>query len=130
MNHLPRMTFFGIANFLQEDDMAAGKKGAGAESAEAQQPKVVWDDSNMRSVYCNTTNAAAGREEIVLLFGINQAWHADQKEIKIQLTDRIILNPFAAKRFSALLNRVLQNYEARYGKLEVESPQVPPSSVQ
>jgi hypothetical protein len=114
--------------------MAAEKKSAGAESAQAaqsaKQPRVVWDDSNMRSIYSNATNVAAGREEIVLLFGMNQAWHAGQKEIRVQLTDRIILNPFAAKRLSLLLNSVLHNYEARYGKLEVEPSQAPASSVQ
>ncbi|RJR51572.1 MAG: DUF3467 domain-containing protein [Desulfobacteraceae bacterium] len=110
--------------------MAAEKKSAGAEAAAAQQPKVIWDDSNMRSVYSNATNVAAGREEIVLLFGMNQAWHAGQKEIRIQLAERIILNPFAAKRLSVLLNSVLHNYEARYGKLEVDASPAPASSVQ
>ena len=83
------------------------------------QAKIIWDDGNMRSVYANASNVAGGREEIVLLFGMNQAWHAGQKEIKIQLTDRVILSPFAAKRLSMLLNNVLQNYEKQYGTLEL-----------
>ena len=94
------------------------------------QPKIVWDDSDMRSVYANVSNVAGGREEVVLLFGMNQAWHAGQKEVKVQLTDRIVLSPFAAKRFSMLLNNVLQDYEKRYGALEVGAPQAPPSSIQ
>ncbi len=105
-------------------------KGAGAaEGAQAEaQTKIIWDDSNMRSVYANASNVAGGREEIVLLFGMNQAWHAAQKEIRIQLSDRIILSPFAAKRLSILLNNVLQDYERRYGSLEVEArrPAEPP----
>ncbi len=109
--------------------MVTEKKGAGTAGAQ-EQPKVTWDDTNMRSVYSNATNVASGREEIVLLFGMHQAWHAGQKEIKIQLTDRVILNPFAAKRLSILLNNVLQNYEARFGKMEVEPSQPPASSVQ
>jgi len=86
----------------------------------------------MRSVYANVSNVAGGREEIVLLFGMNQAWHAGQKEVKVQLTDRIVLSPFAAKRLSILLNNVLQDYEKRYGALEVgNAPQAsPPTSVQ
>ena len=86
------------------------------------QSRIVWDDSNMRSVYANASNVAGGREEIVLLFGMNQAWHAGQKEIKIQLTDRVILSPFAAKRLSVLLNNVLQNYEKQFGPLELGNP--------
>jgi hypothetical protein len=84
----------------------------------------------MRSVYSNVSNVAGGREEIVLLFGMNQAWHSGQKEVKVQLTDRVVLSPFAAKRLSILLNNVLQDYERRYGKLEVPVPQAAPSSVQ
>lgn len=112
--------------------MAADKKtGASPDKAQADaQTKVVWDDSNMRSVYANATNVAGGREEIVLLFGMNQAWHAGQKEIKIQLTDRIILSPFAAKRLSTLLNNVLADYESRYGKLDVETRPPAGSTVQ
>jgi hypothetical protein len=108
-------------------------RGAAETAAQAQaggQPRIVWDDTNMRSVYSNVSNVAGGREEIVLLFGMNQAWHAGQKDIKVQLTDRIVLSPFAAKRLSILLNNVLQDYEKRYGTLEVGAPQAPPSTVQ
>ena len=83
------------------------------------QTKIVWDDSNMRSVYSNVANVAGGREEIVLLFGMNQAWHAGQKEVNVQLSDRIVLSPFAAKRLSILLNNVLADYEKKFGKLEI-----------
>ncbi len=87
------------------------------------QPKIVWDDSNMRSVYCNVSNVAGGREEIVLLFGMNQAWHSGQQQIKVDLSDRIVLSPFAAKRLSLLLNNVLGDYEKRYGTLDIGAPQ-------
>lgn len=95
-----------------------GTAGTATDQA-ARQMKIVWDDSNMRSVYANVSNVAGGREEIVLLFGMNQSWHAGQKEVKVQLTDRIVLSPFAAKRLSLLLNNVLTDYEKRYGKLEI-----------
>jgi hypothetical protein len=84
----------------------------------------------MRSVYANVSNVAGGREEIVLLFGMNQAWHAGQREVKVQLTDRVVLNPFAAKRFFILLNNVLQDYEKRYGLLELGVPQAPSPTIQ
>ena len=84
--------------------MAAEKKGdetdVGEGSAQAgTQTRIMWDDSNMRSVYANVSNVMGTREEIILLFGMNQAWRFDQKEVKVQLTDRIVLSPFAAKRF-------------------------------
>jgi hypothetical protein len=81
------------------------------------QPQIKWDDSNMKSSYANVCNVASTREEVVLLFGINQAWHSAQKEIPVQLTDRIILSPLAAKRLAALLGNILKEYEARFGAL-------------
>lgn len=117
---------------MAEDKSKKGS-GAGEGAAPAQaggQPRIVWDDSNMRSVYANATNVAGGQEEIVLLFGMNQSWQAGQKEIKIQLSDRIVLSPFAAKRLATLLNNVLTNYEAQFGSLEVEAKRPPTSPLQ
>lgn len=83
--------------------------------------RIRWDDSHMRSAYANVCNVASTREEVVLLFGINQAWHAAQKEVAVQLTDRIILSPHAAKRLAALLNNLIREYETRFGTLDIEA---------
>ncbi|WP_020680159.1 DUF3467 domain-containing protein [Marinobacterium rhizophilum] len=80
-------------------------------------PTIKWDDSRMKSTYANVCNVSSTREEITLLFGLNQAWNAQQKELSIELSDRIILNPFAAKRMATLLNNVLAQYEARFGEI-------------
>jgi hypothetical protein len=103
-------------------ETAVGRTGAGAA---AQAPLTIkWDDSNMRSSYANVCNVASTREEVVLLFGINQAWHAGQKEVTVQLTDRLILSPFAAKRLSLLLTNVLREHESRFGTVPVEATRV------
>jgi len=81
-------------------------------------PTIHWDDSKMRSVYANVCNVSSTREEVTLLFGTNQAWRSGQKEIGIELTDRIIVSPFAAKRLSRLLNSVVEEYEKRFGVLD------------
>lgn len=82
-------------------------------------PKVVWDDSKMRTSYANVCNVLGTREEIMLLFGANQAWHGGQKEVTVVLSERIVLNPYAAKRLMQLLGQGLKEYEARYGELKV-----------
>ena len=84
-----------------------------------------WDDTAMRSAYANVCNVTGTREEIVLLFGVNQTWTAATKELVIQLLERIILSPFAAKRLNVLLSRVLREYEARYGQLPIEAGDQP-----
>jgi len=93
---------------------------ANQRAAAAASPTVKWDDANMRSSYANVCNVASTREEVVLLFGINQAWHAGQKEVTVQLTDRIILSPFAAKRLSVLLSNLLREHEGRFGALSLD----------
>lgn len=101
-----------------DTDGKAGKKGDDSPLA-GQQIRIRWDDSSMRSVYANVCNVAGTREEIVLLFGMNQAWHSGQQEVTIQLADRIVLSPFVAKRLTILLNNVIKDYESKYGTLEV-----------
>jgi Protein of unknown function (DUF3467) len=92
-------------------------------------PKIRWDDSNLKSSYANVCNVSSTREEVVLVFGINQAWERGQQEVVVQLTDRIILSPFAAKRLAALLTGVVRDYESRFGSLDVEiRPQADSSS--
>ena len=93
-----------------------------AETAAPTGPKIRWDDTNMKSAYANFCNVASTREEFVLLFGMNQAWQAGQAEIPIQLTDRLIISPFVAKRLALLLTNVLREYETRFGSLGVAGP--------
>jgi hypothetical protein len=81
-------------------------------------PKVVWDDEKMKTSYANVCNVASTREEVVVLFGVNQAWKGGDEEVIVQLTDRMILSPFAAKRLSLLLGNVVAQYEQRFGSLE------------
>ena len=87
------------------------------EEAENNNPRVKWDTSQLQSAYANVCSVTSTREEVVLNFGINQAWERGVSEVEIQLTNRIILSPFAAKRMAAGLNKLLAEYENRYGKL-------------
>lgn len=84
------------------------------------QVRVRWDDSNMQNTYANVCNVSSTREEMTLLFGTNNTWHTGQSEVAVQLTNRIVLNPFAAKRLSLLLNNVVGEYEKRFGELNIQ----------
>ena len=80
-------------------------------------PTVKWDDTNLKSSYANVCNVSTTREEVVLVFGINHAWERGQNEVRVQLTDRLILSPFAAKRLAGLLTNVIKEYENRFGAM-------------
>ena len=92
------------------------------EAAAEEQSVIRWDGSNMRSTYANVCNVTSTREEMTLLFGTNQSWHTGQKELVVQLSDRIVLNPYAAKRMSLLLSSVVAEYEKKFGTIELELP--------
>ena len=40
--------------------------------------KLRWDDTHMKSAYANVCNVSSTREEVVLMFGVNQAWQRGQ----------------------------------------------------
>ena len=99
------------------------------ESTQSASSRVEWDDSKMDTTYANVANAASTREEVALLFGTNTTWKiSGDKPVKIELTNRIILSPFAAKRLNLLLSNVLDEYESRFGKLDVGTPEKTPGN--
>jgi hypothetical protein len=86
-----------------------------AENNNDQTPNVRWEDEGMTTSYANVANATSSREEVILLFGVNQAWHGGQESVDINLSDRVVLSPYAAKRLHMMLTGVLQNFDSRYG---------------
>ncbi|MBF0188208.1 MAG: DUF3467 domain-containing protein [Magnetococcales bacterium] len=77
--------------------------------------KVVWNDEKMVSTYANVSNVATTRDEVMFLFGTSEMWNNVQDQVSVQLSNRIIMTPSAAKRFHALLTRTLEDYEKNFG---------------
>lgn len=102
----------------------AGSGAAGPQPTQkkgAQNLKLHWDDSKMQTTYANVVNASSTREEVSIFFGTNQTWNVpEDNEVRIQLTDRMVLNPFAAKRLLVLLNKIISEYEERFGRLPLD----------
>ena len=81
------------------------------------QTKIRWDDTKMRTAYANVCNVATTREEIMVLFGTSQAWMNAGEEVAVSLSDRILLNPHAAKRLMGMLVKTIEEYERNFGTL-------------
>ncbi len=81
------------------------------------QTKIRWDDTKMRTAYANVCNVATTREEIMVLFGTSQAWMNAGEEVEVALSDRILLNPHAAKRLMGMLVKTIEEYERNFGSL-------------
>ena len=93
------------------------------DTQEQQQTTIRWEGGNMRNTYANVCNVTSSREEVTLLFGTNQNWHAGQKDLVVDLSDRMTLNPYAAKRLSILLSNTIAEYEKLFGVLELNLPE-------
>jgi hypothetical protein len=57
------------------------------------------------------------RDELMLLFGTSQAWMNTTEEVTVELSERVLLNPHAAKRLLTMLAKSINDYEANYGNL-------------
>ncbi|MXU66699.1 DUF3467 domain-containing protein [Oceanomicrobium pacificus] len=98
----------------------AAATGAGAAASDPKS-KVNWDDSAMETAFANVVNIQGTREQIELFFGTNRTWNvAPGRDVHVDLTNRMILTPYAAKRLNGILTRVLREYEARHGVLKVD----------
>ena len=87
-----------------------------------QQPRVKWDDSNMKSAYANVCNAVGTREEVVLFFGISNPPQSEDADVAVELSHRVILSPHAARRLVTMLTNVVEQYESRWGSLADAKP--------
>jgi hypothetical protein len=91
-----------------------------ASKADGEGTQIRWDDSQMASSYANVVNATSSREEVTLFFGTNRTWNATELDkVVVSLSNRIILNPHAAKRLLTLLAAVLAEYERRHGTINI-----------
>lgn len=108
----------------RNSDMSRETAGAGSDDMKT---TIKWDVAKMSTSYANVCNVSSTREEFTILFGINKTWNPEQRELTVDMSDRIILNPFAAKRMAMLLSNVIRQYEERYGEISLETGEINPA---
>ena len=96
-----------------------------------QQVRLRIDQRNMTTCYANAFRTGTTAEEIMLDFGLNQVTQArpadgqpaqtDQPagEILFDVTNRIVLNYFTAKRLAITLGQLIRRYEDQFGELKL-----------
>ncbi len=88
-----------------------------------QQVRLRLDETKMTTCYANAFRTNGTAEEVMLDFGINlmnpQAQQA-QQEIVFQVTDRIVMNYFSAKRLAITLGQIIRRHEEQFGELELD----------
>lgn len=84
--------------------------------------QIQWDDSQMESLYANIATATANREEFFMLFGMHKNWRGVNPEggdLEVNLSKRVVMSPFAAKRMAMILAQAIDAYEKQYGKINI-----------
>lgn len=108
---------------MSESETGQSQPETGDEAAppnQVREANLQWDDSKMVTSFANVVNIQSTREQVDLFFGTNQTWNAGADgKLSIELSNRLIVTPYAAKRLSIALNGVLREYESRYGALDV-----------
>ena len=94
-----------------------------AEAPEQQTIRVRMDQRDVKTSYANAFNTHALINEVILDFGLNMPIPPQpdqQPEIMLQITDRIILNYYSAKRLALTLGQLVRRHEERFGELELD----------
>ncbi len=110
--------------------MAEDRKGsAGSETIESvstsaegqpqQQLQLEIDDNNTTTLYSTTFRVWGSAEEINLDFA-GPVRPAGQGKVKLRIDQRVVLNPYAAKRLALQLGQAVAQYEQAYGTLELD----------
>lgn len=96
--------------------------GQAKASAQDQVRAIAWREESMATQFANVVNVQGTREQVDLFFGTNRTWNvAETDKVVVDLSNRIILTPLAAKRLHAVLGGVLAEYENRHGRLDLDA---------
>ena len=84
--------------------------------------QVQVDVSKMENVYCNFVrlSLSSSTEEIVMDCGLHTGILTPVGMEPIQLTHRLVMNPFVAKRLLESLRQIVARHEQAFGALEVD----------
>ena len=96
-----------------------------------QQVQLQIDDSTAHTSYSTLVVANATPEELILNFA-GPLRPTGPKTAVMKVEQRVIMSPWAAKRFAIMLMQTLQRHEETYGPIEVDERkrrlQPPPTS--
>jgi Protein of unknown function (DUF3467) len=84
--------------------------------------QVQVDVSKMETVYANFVrlSLSSSTEEVVMDVGMHTGILTPAGMEPIQLTHRLIMNPYVAKRLLDSLRQIVQRHEQAFGALEVD----------
>ncbi len=113
-----------MANANGSQGSAPKPEEQAAQQTGQQQTRVQVDERDVRTSYCNAFRASETAEEVMLDFGLNRVRPArreqNQPEIVFQVSNRIVMNYYSAKRLALALGQLIRRYEQQYGEVELD----------
>src|SRR5262249_34103720 len=100
-----------------EEPKAQGAAPTGAEVAARQAVNI--DVTKTHAAYANFCRVTGTPEELIIDFGLNTQPMGVPSE-PIEISERIVMNYYTAKRMMAALQMSLQRHEAAFGILETD----------
>ena len=95
------------------------KPAADAPPAQQAQQTVAVNDDNVVAGYANFCRVSSSPEELILDLGLNPQPYATGN-VTVEVSQRIILNHYTAKRLLSALSMALQRHEQAFGVLETD----------
>lgn len=84
-----------------------------------QAPPIIFDEVPI--TYANFCRGTLSPEEVILDLGFNpNAFGVKVLAEDVEIKNRIIMSPAAAKRLLMLLGNMVQNHEANFGEIEID----------
>ena len=101
--------------------MSDAEGGSADENGARRKSTVEWHQDAMATSFANVVNIQGTREQVEVFFGVSRSLNAESEaSMDVDLSNRVILTPHAAKRLLLILNGVVREYESRHGVLNVE----------
>lgn len=97
-------------------DNAANQTG---QAGDAEGAKLRILDAKAHTAYSNFCIVTSTPEEALLNFGINLMMPNKENEVRVQVSDRIVMSYASAKRLAITLSNLIQRYEAANGVIEI-----------
>ena len=97
-----------------------------------QQVSIELVDDNVEALYANLCRVSSTPEEVILDLALNPN-PVGAGNVKLRVSQRVILNHYTAKRLAALLAATVQRHEQAFGALETDvrkrvQPQAAPAA--
>ena len=89
-----------------------------SETAKPAAPQI--DQTGLSISYANVCRIAQTPNEVIVDFGMNPNFFGNILDEPLKLDNRVIMSHDAAKRLCLHLTATIQNYESRYGTIELD----------